>query len=121
MGDFKKHLEIAKEKLSALKSAFDKKQFTVVGDLATKVCEQLIEADASRDEKHFGTHLDRHAYSNKKYPKEINAAMRKLWFAYGDLGYDGVNGKRAKIVKENLHLILIYFNKRFGEKIAENI
>jgi hypothetical protein len=47
--------------------------------------------------------------------------MRKLWFAYGDLGYDGVNGKRAKIVKENLHLILSYFNQRLGERIAENI
>jgi len=121
VGEFKKHLEIAREKLSALKDAFDKKHFTVVGDLATKVCEQFVEADAAREGKHFGTHLDRHAYSNDKYPKEINAAMRKLWFAYGDLGYDGVNGKRAKIVKENLRLVLIYFNKRFGEKIAENI
>ena len=78
MGGFTKHLEIAKEKLSALKSAFDKKQFTVVGDLATKGCERLVEADASRHGKHFGTHLDRHAYSSKKYPEEINAAMRKL-------------------------------------------
>jgi hypothetical protein len=121
MDDFKKHLEMAREKLSALKDAFEKKQFTVVGDLATKVCEQLIEADAAREGKHFGTHLDRHEYSNKKYPREINAAMRKLWFAYGDLGYDGVNGKRAKIVKENLHLILSYFNQRLGERIAENI
>jgi hypothetical protein len=39
MDDFKKHLEMAREKLSALKDAFEKKQFTVVGDLATKVCE----------------------------------------------------------------------------------
>lgn len=121
MGEFKKHLEIAKEKLSALKAAFDKRQFTVVGDLATKVCEQLVEADAAREGKHFGTHLDRHGYSNDNYPKEINAAMRKLWFAYGDLGYDGANGKRAKIVRENLHIVLAYFNKRFGEKIEENI
>jgi hypothetical protein len=121
MGDFKKHLGIAREKMSALTSAYNKKQFTVVGDLATKVCEQLIEADAAREGKHFGAHLERHAYSNDNYPKEINAAMRKLWFAYGDLGYDGVNGKRAKIVKENLHIVLAHFNKRFGEKIAENI
>jgi hypothetical protein len=121
MGEYKKHLKIAKEKLSVFLSAYEKGQFTVVGDLATKVCEQLIEADAARAGKHFGAHLERHAYSNEKYPKEINAAMRKLWFAYGDLGYDGVNGKRAKIVRENLHLVLVYFSQRFGEKIAENI
>jgi len=121
MGDFKKHLAIAIEKLSALKDAYDKKHFTVVGDLATKVCEQLVEADAARDGKHFGTHLDRHDFSNKRYPKEINDAMRKIWFAYGDLGYDGVNGKRAKLVIDNLKIILNYFGKRFGEKIAENI
>lgn len=121
MGEFKKNLEIATEKLSALKDAFDKKKFTVVGDLATKVCEQLVEADAAREGKHFGTHLNRHSYSNAKFPKEVNEAMRKIWFAYGDLGYDGVNGKRAKAVIDKLHIILDYFGERFGEKIAENI
>ena len=121
MGEFKKHLGIAKEKLSALKDAFDKKQFTVVGDLATKVCEQLVEADAAREGKHFGSHLDRHSYSNARFPKEVNEAMRKVWFAYGDLGYDGVNGKKAKGVMDKLHFILDYFGKRFGKKIEENI
>jgi len=33
MGDLKKHLEIAKEKLSAVATAYKKKQHTVVGDL----------------------------------------------------------------------------------------
>jgi len=121
MGEFKNHQEIATEKLSALKDAFDKKQFTIVGDLATKVCEQLVEADAAREGKHFGTHLNRHSYSNTKFPKEVNEAMRKIWFAYGDLGYDGVNGKRAKAVIDKLNIILDYFGERFGEKIAENI
>jgi hypothetical protein len=120
MGDYKKHISIAREKLSALKEAFNKEQFTVVGDLATKVVEQLIEADAAREGKHFGTHLDRHAYSNSIFTKEINGTMRKIWFAYGDLGYDGVNGKRAKSVMKNIQIILDYFGKRFGEKI-ENI
>jgi hypothetical protein len=121
MGDFKKHLRIAREKLSALMDAFDKKKFTVVGDLATKVCEQLVEAEAAREGKHFGTHLDRHSYSNARFPKEVNEAMRKVWFAYGDLGYDGVNGKRAKAVMDRLHIILDYFGREFGEKIEENI
>lgn len=49
MGDFKKHLELAKEKLKATISAYNKKQNTVVGDMGTKVVEQLIEADAARN------------------------------------------------------------------------
>jgi len=45
--------------------------------------------------------------------------MRKVWFAYGDLGYDGINGKRAKIVMDNLRIIIRFFEKRFGVKIYE--
>jgi len=119
MGDFKKHLKIAKEKLKALISAYHNKQNTVVGDLGTKVIEQLIEADAARNKEHFGDHRSRHEYANKNYPHEINEAMRKIWFAYGDLGYDGINGKRAKVVIEKLKIIIKYFEKRFGIKIYE--
>ncbi len=114
MGTFEKHLSLAKEKLSALKEAYEKRRYTVVGDLATKVVEQLVEADAARSNQHFGTHNDRHEYSNKNFPAGVNRAMRKVWFAYGDLGYDGVNGKRAKSVMENLGIISKFFNQRFG-------
>ncbi len=114
---FIKHLNIAKEKLKAVVDAYIKKQNTVVGDLATKVIEQLVEADAAIAGEHFGTHVSRHEYSNKNFPKEINSAMKKVWFAYGDLGYDGMNGRRARIVIENLNLVLDFFEKRFGEKI----
>ena len=60
---------------------------TYCSDLATKVFEQLVEADAARENTHFGTHLDRHQFSRDRYPKEINSAMKKVWFSYGDLGY----------------------------------
>jgi len=117
MGNINKHIEIAKEKLQAVISAYKNKQNTVVGDLATKVAEQLVEADASSQGKHFGDHPSRHDFSNKNYPKGINDAMRKVWFAYGDLGYDGVNGKRAKIVIENLKKVVEFFERRLGEKL----
>jgi len=39
MGDFKKHLKLAKEKLEVTISAYFNKQMTVVGDLGTKVVE----------------------------------------------------------------------------------
>ncbi len=39
MGDLEKHLQMAEEKLAAVRTAFENKQYSVVGDLATKVCE----------------------------------------------------------------------------------
>lgn len=119
MGDYEKHIRMAQEKLEAVRNAFDKGQHTVVGDLATKVVEQLIEADAGRSNIHFGTHQERHQFSSDRYPKDINAAMNKVWFAYGDLGYDGVNGGRAKRVMKNLDNIVKFFAKKFGEQIEE--
>jgi len=35
------------------------------------------------------------------------------------LGYDGINGRRAKIVMDNLKIIIRFFEKRFGVKIYE--
>ncbi len=46
--------------------------------------------------------------------------MRRIWFAYGDLGYDGTNGERAKSVMQNLRVILDFFEKRFGEQVEKN-
>jgi hypothetical protein len=119
MGSFQKHLKLAKEKLKATINAYRNKQNTVVGDLGIKVVEQLIEADAARVKEHFGDHLSRHEYSNKSFPSEINKTMRRIWFAYGDLGYDGINGKRAKAVIDNLKVVIEFFERRFGEKIYE--
>jgi hypothetical protein len=119
MGDYEKHSSIAREKLRAVRNAFENEQFTVVGDLATKVVEQLIEADAARENIHFGTHQERHKFSGDRYTKDINAAMKKVWFAYGDLGYDGVNGGRAKRVVKNLDKVVSFFESEFGEQIEE--
>ncbi len=117
MGEYEKHIRMAREKLKAVRNAFENGQHTVVGDLATKVVEQLVEADAARENTHFGTHLERHKFSGDRYPEEINSAMKKVWFAYGDLGYDGVNGERAKRAIENLDKVLKFFEKRFCEQI----
>ena len=75
--------------------------------------------NVARLNKHFGDHRSRHAYSNKNFPNDINRAMRKIWFAYADLGYDGVNGNRAKQVIENIKKIVTFFEERFGIKIHE--
>jgi hypothetical protein len=119
MGDFHKHIELVREKFKATVEAYHKKQSTVVGDLGTKVVEQLVEADAAKNNQRFGDHQSRHDYSNRNFPKEVNRAMRKIWFAYGDLGYDGINGKRAKEVMDNLKIIISFFEKKFEVKIYE--
>jgi hypothetical protein len=121
MGNFEKHINIAKEKLRVTKESFAKKDNTVVGDLATKVVEQLVEADMARKGEHSGDHKSRHDYSNKEYPGHINEVMRRIWFAYGNLGYDGANGNRAKKVMENLGIIVKFFEERFGVRIDEQI
>ncbi|MCK9266583.1 hypothetical protein M0P98_06865 [bacterium] len=46
MGNLDKHIALAKEKLDATIDAYEKEMYTVVGDLATKVVEQLVEAVA---------------------------------------------------------------------------
>jgi len=117
MGSLQKHVDIAKEKLQAVISAYENNQSTVVGDLATKVIEQLIEADASREGKHFGDHYPRHEFSNEHYPKHVNDAIRRIWFAYGDLGYDGVNGERAKLVIKKLKKVVEFFEERLTLKL----
>ncbi len=117
MGNFRKHLKIAEETLAALVAAHQAKQHTVVGDLGTKVVEQLIEADAARDNTHFGRHQERHNYANEQFSEVINVAMKRVWFAYGDLGYDGANGKRAKEIVKSLRTIVRFFEVRFHEKI----
>ena len=112
MDDSDRHLAIAREKLSALQGAFRKHQHTVVGDLAIKVVEQLIEADAARQGLHFGSHRERQAYANREYPHAVTVAMRKIWFAYGDLGYDGTNGHRARLVMKHLATIVRFLEGR---------
>ena len=83
------------------------------------MAEQLVEADAARDNRHFGTHRERHDYSNRNFPPAVNNAMQKIWFAYGDLGYDGVNGKTAKTVMDNLMKLVKFFEDRFDETITQ--
>jgi hypothetical protein len=114
MGDFKKHFELMKEKQTAAHHAFENKQNSVVGDLAIKAVEQAVEADAARVKipKHFGEHEERMKYV-KILSEEIYQKARKLWFIYGDLGYDGVNGDRAKKAISYMDAIVKFFEERW--------
>ena len=82
--------------------------------MAIKAVEQALEADAARAKipKHFGEHEERMRYV-KSLSEEIYQKARKLWFIYGDLGYDGVNGDRAKKAISYVDAIIKFFEERW--------
>lgn len=118
MGNFNKHLKLVKEKYTNMERAYKSKDFTVVGDLGIKVIEQLIEADASLDNQHLGDHAPRFEWAKKVLPKKLFWKMRKVWFAYGDLGYEGENGGRAKRTMNFTRDIIEFFQRKWGVKIV---
>ncbi|HIE22606.1 MAG TPA: hypothetical protein EYP68_00045 [Candidatus Korarchaeota archaeon] len=99
MGDSAHHSSLAREKREAALDEYQKGRYTVVGDLALKAVEQAIEAAASREGLHFHlnprtAHARRTTWAKRKFPS-IAADLDLVWGAYGDLGYDGLNGRRA--------------------------
>lgn len=95
MGDFNKHAKLLKEKLVSLVDALNAGRPSVVGDLALKVVEQALEAHAAILRRHLGSHEDRKIWAENKY-HNVAKLMRELFTVYGELGYEGLNGIRAK-------------------------
>jgi len=110
MSDVEIHVKATREKRLATLEEFDKNRYMVVGDLAIKTVEQAIEASAALEGKHF--HLDpRSAHSNRlrwikeKFPS-LSKDVDELWGAYGALGYEGINGERARKVLDAMERVL---------------
>jgi hypothetical protein len=100
MSDIEIHVKATREKRLAALDEYEKERYMVVGDLAIKTVEQAIEALASLEGKHFHL-LPRSAHSNRmRWIKERLPSLSKdvdeLWGAYGALGYEGIDGERAK-------------------------
>jgi len=100
MSDSETHTKAAREKRLAALDEYEKKRYVVVGDLAIKTVEQAIEATAASEGKHFHSH-PKSAHSNrirwiKKKLPTLSKDIDELWGAYGALGYEGINGERAK-------------------------
>jgi len=116
MGDATHHVRLAREKREAALDEFKKGRHTVVGDLSLKAVEQVIEAVATKSGKHFHTsprpaHAERDKWAKTSYP-EIAADLDIIWGAYGDLGYDGLDGKRAKEAVDAMERIIDGIEKR---------
>jgi len=110
MSDVEIHVKAAREKRLAALEEFDKKRYIVVGDLAIKTVEQAIEASAALEGRHFHLH-PRSAHSNRlRWIKEKSPSLSKdvdeLWGAYGTLGYEGINGERAKRAIDAMERVL---------------
>lgn len=118
MGDPAHHIKLAKEKRDAALDEFEKGRYTVVGDLVLKAVEQAIEAVASTRGLHFHlsprtAHAERVKWVKAGFP-EISPDIDVIWGAYGDLGYDGLNGRRAEEALMAMERIMNELEKRTG-------
>ena len=115
MGDASHHSRLSREKKLGARGEYEKGRFTNVGDLAMKAVEQAIEAVAAREGLHFhqhprSAHAQRTAYVRKRF-LSLSRDLALLWSTYGDLGYDGLNGRRAKEALEAMERILAVLEK----------
>lgn len=119
MGDRDHHSRLAREKRKAAIEEFERGRFSVVGDMTIKAVEQAIEAVAAAlENKHFHIH-PRSAHANRiRWVKEhfpsISADIDMLWGAYGTLGYEGIDGERAKKALEAMERVLDILQREAG-------
>lgn len=118
MGDEKHHSSLAKEKMVGALYEFSGNRYTNVGDLALKAIEQAIEACASREDLHFHTeprtaHVKRREWLKRKFP-ELVKSFDTLWGLYADLGYNGLDGERAKKAIEEMERVLSVLQEKAG-------
>lgn len=110
VSDFEIHVQAVREKRAATLEEFEKERYMVVGDLAIKAVEQAIEALAALNGKHFHLH-PRSAHSSRlrwvkdRFPS-LSKDVDELWGAYGALGYEGIDGDRARKVIDAMERVL---------------
>jgi hypothetical protein len=110
MSDVEIHVKAAREKRLASLDEFEKRRYMVVGDLAIKTVEQAIEALAALEGRHFhlhprSAHSGRLRWIKEKFPS-LSKDLDELWGAYGALGYEGINGERARKVVDAMERVL---------------
>ena len=118
MGDHAHHSSLAREKRAGAIHEFSSRRYTNVGDLALKAVEQAIEACASRENLHFHTqprsaHAKRSEWVKKNFSK-LAEPFDALWGVYMDLGYDGLDGERARKAIEAMERILDVLQRETG-------
>jgi len=100
-----------REKRLAALEEFEKGRFMVVGDLAIKAVEQAIEALAALEGKHFhlrprSAHAERTRWIKERF-SSLSKDVDELWGAYGALGYEGIDGDRARKAISAMERVLV--------------
>jgi len=111
VSDVEIHVRAVREKRFAALEEFEKARFMVVGDLTIKTVEQAIEALAALEGKHFhlhprSAHGERMRWFKERFPS-LSKDVDELWGAYGALGYEGIDGKRAKKSIDAMERVLV--------------
>ena len=111
MSDVEIHVRAVREKRLAALEEFEKRRFMVVGDLAIKAVEQAIEALAALEGKHFhlrprSAHAERMRWIKERFPS-LSKDVDELWGAYGALGYEGIDGDRARKAVDAMERVLV--------------
>lgn len=108
--DSELHAKLSREKAAAAGEELKQGRHSAVGDLAIKAVEQAIEAAASLEGLHFHTeprraHSERTKWAKRKFP-ELSKDLDELWGAYGALGYQGLDGDRARRALEAMRRVI---------------
>jgi len=116
VGDVEVHLRAVREKRLAALDEFEKGRFTVVGDLAIKAVEQAVEVLAALEGRHFhlrprSAHAERVRWFKERFPR-LSRDVDELWGAYGALGYEGIDGDRAKKAVEAMERVLVAIERK---------
>jgi len=111
VSDVEIHVRAVREKRLAALEEFEKSRFMVVGDLAIKAVEQVIEALAALEGKHFhlhprSAHAERMRWFKERFPS-LSKDVDELWGAYGALGYEGIDGERARKAIDAMERVLV--------------
>ncbi|MFQ6075401.1 MAG: hypothetical protein ACE5OY_02335 [Candidatus Bathyarchaeia archaeon] len=118
MGDSTFHARIAEENAKGALKEYEVKRFVNVGLLAIKAMEQAIEACAAKENLHFHqnprtAHVNRRNWLEGHYPDLLDS-WNELWMAYGALGYEGLDGDRAKMAVNALERSLKHLQHEEG-------
>jgi hypothetical protein len=91
----------------------------LAADLVLRVVEQAVEATAAYlAGKHFHVNprtarAERVRWTKQNFPR-VGPDIDMVWGVYGDLGYDGLDGDRAREALEAMERILNAFERRTG-------
>jgi len=116
VSDVEVHLRAVREKRLAALDEFERRRFMVVGDLAIKAVEQAVEVLAASEGKHFhlrprSAHSERMKWFKERFPR-LSRDVDELWGAYGALGYEGIDGDRAKKTVEAMERVLVAIERK---------